>query len=279
MTSSRGLRSRAGALALALAVGAASSVAVVAPAAADSRAVVVIDTGAGVRSAVVTFGGEISGLRALELAGADPVTYGYAGQGLAVCALDGVGHEATGGECLGTPDDPRYWSYWRAPTGASGWSYSRGGAGATVVRDGDVEGWRFGTGQAPRQAPDFCALAGCPNAAPAGARPDVAAGGEASPSPPGPPPPGAAPAASAGDPRATPSPGTAPSTGPPTTALSGTGSPATRRDLDGRALAAPRRGAHDDGSGSPWGVVVAGVVTLGLGLTAASQRRRARRAG
>ena len=43
---------------------------------------------------MISFSGTITGIQALQLAGANPVTYGYGGQGAAVCALDGVGHDA-----------------------------------------------------------------------------------------------------------------------------------------------------------------------------------------
>jgi len=128
-------------------------------AAAPSRAVVIIDTGGSVRTEVVSFSGTITGLEALRLAGADPVTYGYAGQGAGVCALDGVGHTGTD-ECLGTADDPRYWSYWHASDGAGGWSYARECACTFVVHDGDVEGWKFGTGARPPFR-SFCDVVGC----------------------------------------------------------------------------------------------------------------------
>jgi hypothetical protein len=113
-----------------------------------ARATVVVDTGSGpVWSACVSFSGTISGTKALELAGAtiadlDPVYDTYAGEGRAVCRLRGVGTDPP--DCLGKSVD--YWSFWVNGT------YARGGAGSTVVRDGDVHAWRHGTGSAPRAA-------------------------------------------------------------------------------------------------------------------------------
>ena len=107
------------------AVGAAPAVA------ASSQAVVIVDTGDATITRVITFSGTISGYEALVLAGADPVTYGYAGQGAAICRLFGVGNDPGGNSCLGTPDDTRYWAYHRTPAGSEGWQYSRAGAGAT----------------------------------------------------------------------------------------------------------------------------------------------------
>jgi hypothetical protein len=135
--------------------------------AASSQAVVIVDTGSVTYTRVISFSGTVSGYEALVLAGADPVTYGYAGQGAAICRLFGVGNDPGGNSCLGTPDDPKYWAYHRVPAGAEGWLYSRAGAGATRVGDGDVEGWRFGIGVAPGFR-SFCSVATCePPPAPA----------------------------------------------------------------------------------------------------------------
>ena len=95
----------------------------------------------------ICFDGSISGLDALQLAGANPATYGFAGQGAAVCQLYGVGNPADS-SCLIGPGG-QYWAYYRAGPGAGGWTYSRGGASSTTVTDGSVEGWRYGTGGAP----------------------------------------------------------------------------------------------------------------------------------
>jgi len=117
-------------------------------------AAVIVETGAATYRTVIRFATEsISGVEALQLAGADPVTYGFGTQGIAVCALYGVGRPSGPG-CLGGADgDPRYWAYFRSVAGTDRFTYSSVGAGATRVRDGDVEGWRWGTGQAPTHVP------------------------------------------------------------------------------------------------------------------------------
>jgi hypothetical protein len=260
-----------GALVLVTAVSAA-----VAPSAtaADSRAVVVIDTSQGSRRAVISFSGSITGIQALHLAGANPVTYGFAGQGAAVCALDGVGHEATNA-CLGTPSDPRYWAYFRAVGGAGGWSYSNQCACSTTVRDGDVEGWRFGTGQQPPFV-SFCDAAGCappptspPTPAPAPVPTPGSGGGSTGTGPvipgaPVVPNPGDANATTAG-PEATVA-TTAPATSPATVTRGSDG--------DQRTAVGLPRVRDDGGSGSPWGVIVAVVVVAALGVLAVFVRRR-----
>ncbi|MDA2988775.1 MAG: SCO2322 family protein, partial [Actinomycetota bacterium] len=57
----------------------------------------------------------------------------------------------------------RYWSYWTAESGATGWQYATEGSGTRVPSDGAVEGWRFGiAGDAtriqPGTLPDFAAI-------------------------------------------------------------------------------------------------------------------------
>lgn len=112
------------------------------------RATVVVDTGSGpVWSACVSFDGTISGLAALELAQSvitdlDPVYDTYSGIGRAVCRLRGVGTDPP--DCLGKSVD--YWGYFHNGT------YARGGGGSTEIHDGDVDGWRYGTGARPRAA-------------------------------------------------------------------------------------------------------------------------------
>ncbi|HEX7168960.1 MAG TPA: hypothetical protein VF230_18425 [Acidimicrobiales bacterium] len=115
----------------------------------DRRAAVVVDLGDGeVRSACVLFREEsISGLDLLRTAAMDPVVHAYSGEGGAVCKLCGVGCDA-GSSCL-TCQSPKYWQYWRADGGTEPYRYSHAGAGSVRVTDGDVEGWRWGSGSTP----------------------------------------------------------------------------------------------------------------------------------
>ncbi|HEY5886925.1 MAG TPA: hypothetical protein VIT24_04310 [Acidimicrobiales bacterium] len=112
------------------------------------RAAIVVDTGSGVVSRCVTFSEDsISGITALQRAGLAPVVRSFSGTGGAVCGLNGLGCPADS-SCL-TCQAPNYWAYYRADNGANGFSYSQVGAGSTQVTDGDVEGWRWGSGAAP----------------------------------------------------------------------------------------------------------------------------------
>ncbi len=56
-----------------------------------------------------------------------------------------------------------YWSYWQGDSGA--WNYSSVGPAISPVKDGAVDGWRFGLGtnekaSAPALAPDFESVCG-----------------------------------------------------------------------------------------------------------------------
>jgi len=259
-----------------------STSAVAAP---EHRALVIVDTGGGVTQRVVTFSEDsISGLAALQRAGADPVVYQYAGQGGAVCRLFGVGRDAGPG-CLGGGDgDPRYWAYWRAPAGSSTYTYSRVGAGATTVHDGDVEGWTFSTGSAP---PPYAPVPPPATSPPPPATLPPPRGGVA---------PGVAGAASGGAAGAPGTAGATPGSGgtaapagtPPTTvttappALPGAGGPAAASArARARATDAPRTrsaaAVHDAGSGGPpWSLVGFGVLLAAI-VGAILLVRRARR--
>jgi len=127
--------------------------------AADSTAVVVIDTGTSVRSVVIHFDAPITGVKALQLAGGNPDLLGFDGQGAAVCAIDGVGNNPTQSECLQGPN-LEFWGYYRSVNG--GWRFSQQGAGSTSVSDGAVEGWRYGrVPPAPAASASFCAYVSC----------------------------------------------------------------------------------------------------------------------
>ncbi len=225
------------------------------------RATVVIDTGASTRTVVVTFSEDsISGFQALERAGANPVGRDFGGSlGLAICALDGVGHSA-GTDCLGTPGDQRYWSYNRAAPGATSWKYSATGPSNTRVYDGGVEGWRFGTG-APPAFPTVSpppatgveppAIAALPNGQSAELPPRASPG--------------------AGGPTAT-------TTGVTPSVAGATQSTAKRDGVAARAAVAT--GPGEIGSGSPIGVIVVGLLVAALvGSAAVIRRRRVRPSG
>ena len=250
----------------------------------SARAVVVVEPGPGAVS--ICFDGSISGMEALQLAGANPVTYGFSGQGGAVCQLYGVGNPADQ-SCLIGPGG-QYWAYFRAAPGATGWTYSRGGASSTTVTDGSVEGWRYGTGAAPGFV-SFCAVIGCappttdppPQVtaapAPAPAETPAPAGPVATAAPSGTTRPGSSttaddqPATSTGG--ATKGAGSASPTSTTGNAKEQGGSTRSRRASNVEIAAGPGTGGND--SGSPTGVIVAGAVLLiGTGAAVWFRRRR-----
>lgn len=120
-----------------------------------NRAVVVVDTGDGVKSACVRFrAASITGVELLRTGRMDPEVRSFSGNGAAVCKLCGVGCNA-GNQCL-TCQSPKYWQYHQAPAGSSGYTYAQNGAGTSDVRDGDVEGWSW---SAEKDPPPFLTVA------------------------------------------------------------------------------------------------------------------------
>ncbi|MGQ0825692.1 MAG: hypothetical protein ACT4OX_11835 [Actinomycetota bacterium] len=121
------------------------------------RVGVVVDLGNGtVRKIPLTMpGSAASGVQVLQAAGLAPTLRGFGGIGQAVCALtvDAVTLGCPADNSCLTCAQPAYWSYSRAVGGASSFTKSPVGAGATEVHDGDVEGWRWGTGASPPSAP------------------------------------------------------------------------------------------------------------------------------
>ncbi len=133
-----------------------------ASASAPHRAAVVVDLGDGhVKVGCVSFTEDhLSGLEALDRASMAPVAQTYGGQGSAVCALCGKGCTA-GSTCL-TCKAPNYWAYYHDGI------YSSAGAGQSQVRDGDIEGWKWGKGERPAQVPfdQVCPVSAGPSPTP-----------------------------------------------------------------------------------------------------------------
>lgn len=119
-----------------------------ADAATVNHAAVIVDDGGRVTKTVISFTGEsVSGIEALQLAGQAPTVRGFSGLGAAVCAIRTVGCSA-GNDCLTCGGD-HYWAYFRAPSGTRVYTKWPAGAGATRVRNGDVEGWHWSAGTPP----------------------------------------------------------------------------------------------------------------------------------
>ncbi len=269
------------------------------------RVGVVVDLGNGtVRTIPVTMSGtEATGVQVLQAAGLNPTLKGFGGVGQAVCALTLEGVTlgcAADNSCL-TCGGSSYWSYSRAVGGASSFSYSSAGAGATKVHDGDVEGWRWGSGTSPPStpfatffppAPPPATTPPAPTPTPAPAAPGGATTPDATP------PPTAAPVApGAGGSGATPPPTTRtgvttgaapPATGilpdattvPPTTTVTDrtavAAGVATDSDDDDDAVVSgpPRVEPADGASGVMLGVLALLLLALGGGVVALRLRRR-----
>ena len=224
------------------------------------RAAVIVEGDGQVRRIVVEFPEDsITGIELLRRAGADPVVYAYSGIGGAVCRLFGVGRDA-GPDCLGgTNGDARYWAYFRASAGSSTFRYAAVGGGSTSVRDGDVEGWRYGTGASPTYASIDSILGISP---PPTAPPPTVVGGAASGSTPPPPAPGGAsvPGAVPGTPGVT---GIGEPVDDPSAAPTGEpGGLVTGPALSARPAVARRAASDRSDSGGPQSLVI---LAVGLG--------------
>lgn len=112
-----------------------------------SQAAVIVQTDTEVKKVCVRFiEDSLSGKELLDRAGVDPV-YRYYAEGTAVCALCGKGCPADE-SCL-TCGGSKFWAYNRAPNGTGKFTSSGRGASNTRVHNGDVEGWRWGSGAPP----------------------------------------------------------------------------------------------------------------------------------
>jgi hypothetical protein len=104
----------------------------------------------------IDFVGPISGAEALALTGLDVITHD-SGFGITVCSIEGVGCPASDCFCGCPPPYAPcvYWSQW--VWDSDHWS-SGPGASDSVVNNGSVEGWVWGTGAgSPPAAPPFVA--------------------------------------------------------------------------------------------------------------------------
>jgi hypothetical protein len=94
---------------------------------------------------------DISGYDVLQRSGLDVVVAQSGGVGAAICAIEGEGCGATDCFCQCQGNPCIYWTYWHLNQGT--WIYSSLGASSHRVRNGDVEGWRWGGGDPPPVIP------------------------------------------------------------------------------------------------------------------------------
>lgn len=113
---------------------------------------------------------EISGIDLLRRSGIPQVTIPFGGLGEGVCSLEGEGcglAECRRRVCQGSrPDDP-YWRYLRQERPGV-WRPLALGASATVVRDGDIDGWSWTGGDAGLPALSLAEVAVAAGAPPEG---------------------------------------------------------------------------------------------------------------
>lgn len=93
---------------------------------------------------------QATGCDILDASGLTVAYKDYGGQeGLAVCGIDDVGCDPSGGqscfcECEGA--DCQYWAYYHLDPEGGEWEYSTAGCSGHMVHHGDVEGWAWGPG-------------------------------------------------------------------------------------------------------------------------------------
>jgi hypothetical protein len=256
----------------------------VAAASADHHAAVIVSANGTVVRRLVTFTTDsVSGLEALRSAGFDPVVYGFTGLGAAVCAIP----VPPQGPVVGCPADnscltcasPNFWAYFEAGSGSSTFQMSRAGASSTRVHDGDVEGWKWGSGDAPPYS-SVASLMGPPASGPpasGGRQPTSPAGGSGGGSVT--PPNSNAPPTTRTQPGVTVTSGTpgtvAVVTTAPTATSATTGSPVTSAAGTGAQVAGRRaaRSTHGSGGGSAIGLIAFGLVAAGLAAAVLLARR------
>ena len=92
------------------------------------------------------------------------------GLGAAVCAIDGVGSANNSSYTTCFDTRPNSWAYFHYTftDGVGAWAFSNRGAGQSPVKDGDVDGWSWGSGvNTPPVPPDgVFAAAATPTDAP-----------------------------------------------------------------------------------------------------------------
>lgn len=90
--------------------------------------------------------GSLSGIEMLDRAGFDTKVDASNAMGVAVCKIgkEGCNYPNKSCFCNCQGAECKYWSYWQLIDGA--WKYSDTAASNTKIKNGDVEGWRYGVG-------------------------------------------------------------------------------------------------------------------------------------
>lgn len=89
---------------------------------------------------------EITGLELLIRSGASVTLANFGGLGAAVCAIDGEGCPAENCFCQSYTSPAFYWHYYRLDASGS-WVLQQLGPSSRRIRDGDVDGWAWTSGE------------------------------------------------------------------------------------------------------------------------------------
>lgn len=135
-------------------------------AAGTHRAGVVVEFGNGdAREFCVSFADDsISGLEALRRTGLPLVYQDYGGSAVTVCKIDDEGCDYPRVPCFcecarAGARDCTFWGYYRLSRATGAWEFAESGPGSTIVRDGDLNGWRWGRHQGGASPPASTSLA------------------------------------------------------------------------------------------------------------------------
>jgi hypothetical protein len=133
-----------------------------------NRAGLVVDDGDGrVHRFCISFAeDEITGYELLRRSGLALSVQDYGGGNVAVCRIGDVGCTYPREPCFCRCQSPsasscRFWGYYTMDRRTGAWVLSPVGAGARRVRDGDVDGWRWGNHQRPNPPPSTTLAALC----------------------------------------------------------------------------------------------------------------------
>lgn len=107
----------------------------------------------------------ISGFELLQRTGLALVYQDYGGGSVTICKIGGEGCDYPAKPCFCQCLDAgvktcTFWGYYRIDSSSGAWRYANGGPGSVRVRDGDLEGWRWGQHQQGLGSPAPSTLAG-----------------------------------------------------------------------------------------------------------------------
>lgn len=106
----------------------------------------------------------ITGVELLRRSGAPILFQDYGAGAVTVCKIGDVGTDYPRAGCFSrcpNANSCEFWGYFRYDAAATRWEFSDTGAGTTLVHDGDVQAWRWGSHAGGANAPSIAGTAVC----------------------------------------------------------------------------------------------------------------------